>query len=106
MEVEAVRDFALSLPDSTEEPHFHFTSFRINGKIFATMPPSNELLHVFVSEEMRELAVASHPELCEALHWGKRVVGLKVDLANAEQALIEKLLRDAYENKSARAKKK
>ncbi|OOQ59625.1 MmcQ/YjbR family DNA-binding protein [Mucilaginibacter pedocola] len=31
------RQFTLSLPHVTEEPHFDKTSFRIGGKIFATM---------------------------------------------------------------------
>jgi hypothetical protein len=98
--VDEVREFSLSLPDATEEPHFHFNSFRINGKIFATMPPSNDLLHVFVPEEEREVAIMVYPEICEALQWGKRVMGVKVDLTNADRALVEGLLRAAYESKS------
>jgi hypothetical protein len=101
MNREAVRGFALALPGATEEPHFHFTSFRVEGRIFATMPPSNALLHVFVPEADREAAVLSRPECCEALHWGKRVVGVKVDLERADDALVETLLRDAHAAKSA-----
>lgn len=100
MKADAVRKFALSMPDSTEEPHFHFSSFRINGKIFATMPPSEELLHVFAPEEDREVAVATNPDICEVLHWGKRVVGVKIDLAGASQSLVKDLLQAAYDNKS------
>jgi hypothetical protein len=102
MDVDAVRQFALSLPDATEEPHFHFTSFRINGKIFATMPPSNDLLHVFAPEEDRELAIAANPKICETLHWGKRVVGVKISLGSASRPLVEDLLRAAYDSKSKR----
>lgn len=100
MDAEAVREFALSLPAATEEPHFHFTSFRINGKIFATMPPSNVLLHVFAPEEDREVAIAANPEVCETLHWGKRVVGVRINLGNASRPLVEDLLRAAYDSKS------
>lgn len=100
MNVDQVREFSLSFPGATEEPHFHFSSFRINGKIFATMPPSNDLLHVFVPEEEREVAIMVYPEICEALQWGKRVLGVKVDLTNADRALVEGLLRAAYESKS------
>jgi len=100
MDVDAVRQFALSLPDATEEPHFHFTSFRINGKIFATMPPSNDLLHVFAPEEDREAAIAAHPEVCETLHWGKRVVGVRINLGRVSRSLVEDLLRAAYDSKS------
>jgi hypothetical protein len=100
MDVDAVRQFALSLPDATEEPHFHFTSFRISGKIFATMPPSNDLLHVFAPEEDREAAIAAHSEVCETLHWGKRVVGVKINLGRVSRSLVEDLLQAAYDSKS------
>jgi hypothetical protein len=102
---DGVRELATSLPDVTEEPHFHFTSFRIDGRIFATMPPSGELLHVFVPEEERELAVVAHPEVCETLHWGKRLVGVKVNLKIADGDLVEALIRAAYADKAARGDK-
>jgi hypothetical protein len=100
MKREAVADFALSLPGVTEEPHFHFTSFRVDGKIFATMPPSNELLHVFVPEAEREASILAYPDCCEVLHWGQRTVGLKIDLAQASARLVKDLLAAAYAAKS------
>ena len=48
MKLAAVRRFALSLPETTEEPHFDLASFRVKGKIFATVPPDEKHLHVFV----------------------------------------------------------
>lgn len=104
MDADSVREIATSLPDVTEEPHFHFTSFRIDGRIFATMPPGGALLHVFVPEEERELAVAAHPEVCETLHWGKRLVGVKVNLKAAADELVATLIRAAYDDKAANAK--
>jgi hypothetical protein len=101
MNADSVRELATSLPDVTEEPHFHFTSFRIDGRIFATMPPSGELLHVFVPEQERELAVAARPDACETLHWGKRLVGVKVNLKIADDDLVEALVRAAYDDKAA-----
>lgn len=101
MDAASVRELATSLPDVTEEPHFHFTSFRIDGRIFATMPPGGALLHVFVPEEERELAVAAHPEVCETLHWGKRLVGVKVNLRAAADDLVATLIRAAYDDKAA-----
>lgn len=102
MNRDSVEAFALSLPQATREPHFHFTSFRIGGKIFATMPPSNDLLHVFVPEEAREVAVLQFADCCEALHWGKRVVGVKVDIDKANDELIRDLLLTAYRAKGGR----
>ena len=104
MKVDAVRQFALSLPEASEEPHFHYSSFRVGGKIFATMPPSNDLLHVFAPEEDRQAAIAAHPEACKTLHWGKRVVGVRVDLKAASRSLVEDLLRAAYDSKLQKKK--
>ena len=40
---------ALSLPATTEEPHFNYSSFRVNGKIFSTVPPpAEDRVHTFV----------------------------------------------------------
>jgi hypothetical protein len=105
VKVDTVRRYALSLADATEEPHFHFSSFRVGGKIFATMPPSNDLLHVFLPEEERLVAIRSHPDDCEVLHWGKRVVGLKIDLQGANAKFVKDLIRSAYEHKANQRKR-
>jgi predicted DNA-binding protein (MmcQ/YjbR family) len=34
--IDTLRKIALSLPETTEEPHFEKTSFRVKKKIFAT----------------------------------------------------------------------
>lgn len=39
MTVDDVRQLALSLPLAEELPHFDRASFRVKGKIFATLPP-------------------------------------------------------------------
>ena len=59
--LDSARAFALSLPGSTEEPHFDMSSFRVRGKIFATVPPGDEDLHVFVDEGEVRAAVAEDP---------------------------------------------
>ncbi|HEU4618403.1 MAG TPA: MmcQ/YjbR family DNA-binding protein [Gammaproteobacteria bacterium] len=100
MELAEARRFALSLPEVTEEPHFHLSSFRVRGKIFATVPQGDALLHVFVSDEDRELAVAVEPEAYETLWWGKKAVGVKVTLATADAGRLEDLLRAAWARKA------
>lgn len=37
-----LRTLALSLPEAEEHPHFDRASFRVRGKIFATLPPVGE----------------------------------------------------------------
>jgi hypothetical protein len=100
MKLEQVRRIALSLPAVTEEPHFDYTSFRVGGRIFATAPPDGAHLHVFVEEEQRQAALALHPEALEILTWGKRTVGLRVALAKAKPALIEKLLSQSWSRRA------
>ena len=99
MKYETVRRFALALADTTEVPHHHFGSFRVKGRIFVTVPPDREHLHVFVSEPDREVALALHPGFTEKLLWGGKVVGVKVALAHAEAAAVKALVRQAYEYK-------
>jgi hypothetical protein len=100
MKINQVRSYALSLPEVTEEPHFQSASFRIRGKIIATVPPGDEHLHIFVSEEEREVALATEPEFLEKLFWGKRVAGLRVVLAKAKPKVVERLLRQAWSFKA------
>ena len=100
MKLGAVRRFALSLPDTTEEPHFDYSSFRVRGKIFVTVPPPGEYIHVFVDEQERERALALAPECTEKLWWGKEVVGLRVRLVAARPALVEELVRNAWARKA------
>ncbi len=79
------------------------SSFRVRGKIIATVPPEEVFLHVFVDEERRELAVSMYPEFCEKLWWGKKVVGVRVSLAQADADEVKDLLRAAW---AAKAPKK
>ena len=100
MKIDAVRRFALSLPETTEEPHFDFASFRVRGKIFATVPPGDAHLHVFVGDDERELMAAAQPKAYETLMGGKRAAGLRVTLAAAKTKDVEELLRGAWRRKA------
>jgi hypothetical protein len=102
MNLETIRSLANTLPEVTEEPHFDYTSFRVRGKIFATVPPDATHVHVFVAEEDREQALALHHAFIEKLYWGKRVLGLRVDLSRADPQVVAGLLREAWRNKAPR----
>ena len=91
MKMATVRKHAMSLADVTEQPHFKFSSFRVKGRIFVTVPPGDEIIHVFVGEEDRERALAMYPEWAEKLLWGGKVVGLRVTLEDAVPAAVKSL---------------
>jgi hypothetical protein len=93
MQADAVRRLALALPEAVEAPHFQMRSFRVDGKIFATMPPDQQTLNVFVSEEVRAPMVAANPAAFRDLQWGAKVVGMTVLLAQADAASVQRLLR-------------
>jgi hypothetical protein len=94
------RRFALSLPDTTEEPHFDMSSFRVRGKIFATVPPQGGLLHVFVDEAEARSAVASKPDVYSELWWGKRLSGVRVELGAADRQEVCELLELAWRRRA------
>lgn len=97
MKIDPVRKHALSLEAVTEAPHHDYSSFRVRGKIFVTIPPDEAFIHVFVGEEDREPALALYPEFIEKLLWGGKVVGLRVALASAKPAVVRSLVGKAYE---------
>jgi hypothetical protein len=74
MKLDPIRKFALSLEAVTEEPHHHFSSFWVRGKIFVTIPPRDDFLHVFLDDDAREIALALYPEFIEKLLWSGMVV--------------------------------
>lgn len=100
MKLAEARRLALKLPEAEEAPHFDYTSFRVRKKIFATAPPSEDFLHVFVDDDAREQAIALHPEWIEKLWWGKKVLGVRVALAAADKAVVARLLQNAWRRKA------
>ena len=106
VKLEEVRKVALALPDTTEEPHHNFGSFRVRGKIFVTIPPGEDLLHIFLSEQERELALALDPEFLEPVHWGSKVLGVRAKLSAARKSTVLALVRQAYAFKSEQVAKR
>ncbi len=98
--LEQARRFALSLPGATEEPHFDMSSFRVRGKIFATVPPSGEYLHVFADEGEVHAAVAEDPAAFEPLLWGQRLRGLRVRVAAVPAQRVAELLEESWRRKA------
>src|SRR5437763_6968190 len=100
MELAEARTHALSLPETTEQPHFDMASFRVRGKIFATVPPDGDRLHVFVDADEVHASVAEDPAAYEELWWGKKLSGLRVNLAVADVDRVAELLTEAWRRKA------
>jgi hypothetical protein len=100
MDAGAARKLALALPEAVEAPHFEMASFRVGGKIFATMPPGGERLNLFVGEDIRAPLLAASPDVFEPLHWGAKTVGISVLLAKAGRVRVAGLLRQSWAGKA------
>jgi hypothetical protein len=93
------RSLALSLPEAVELDHHGRPSFRVGGKIFATLW-SEERMNVMLDEAGILTAVQSAPEVCEEVWWGRRLAAVGVALARADRDLLGELLTDAWEQKA------
>ena len=93
-----VRRLALALAGTSEAPHHERTSFRVGGKIFATMPPDGASVNVLLGEEDAR-AAASDPGV-ELLWWGKKLSGVRVDLAAADADTLAELLEEAWRRRA------
>jgi len=100
MKLDQARAFALSLPETHGEPHFEMWSFRVRGKIFATVPPDGLHLHIFVGEAAVHGAVGSDPKAFEELWWGKKLAGVRVNLPAARIGPVFDLLAASWRRKA------
>ncbi|MFO1052676.1 MAG: MmcQ/YjbR family DNA-binding protein [Planctomycetota bacterium] len=99
---DAVR-LALGFPAAHEEPHFQTRSFRVGKRIFATMPPDAEHLHVFVEAHVARAAARSEPVAISELHWGKQLAGVRVLLAAISRETLRALLESAWRRRATKA---
>lgn len=102
MRLGTARRFALSLPETTEEPHFELSSFRVRKKIFATVPLGGKTLHVLVDPDERVALIAEDPAAFEEIWWGKKIKTdwVRVHLAVASREQVCELLEDAWRLKA------
>ncbi|OLD98527.1 MAG: hypothetical protein AUG91_08935 [Actinobacteria bacterium 13_1_20CM_4_69_9] len=95
------RAVALSLPEAVEQDHHGRASFRVGGKIFATLW-SDERMNVMLDEGGILTAIESAPAACEQVWWGKRLAAVGVTLARVDREFLGELLTDAWELKAPR----
>jgi len=102
MRMSTVRRYALSLPEVAEAPHHDYASFRFRGGIFVTVPPAQDVIHVFVGDDQRERALAMYPQWASKLMWGAKALGVRITLAAADAQAVKALVRGAYDKRVAK----
>jgi hypothetical protein len=95
---EEARAIALTLDGARERDHHGRPSFRVEGRIFATLWDEQHM-NVMLDEPGILTAVEADPALCSEVWWGKRLAAVRVDLAQADAAALQELLEDAWEGK-------
>jgi hypothetical protein len=95
------RSLALSLPEAVELDHHGRPSFRVGGKIFATLW-SDERMNVMLGEDGIRTALFRAPNAYEEVWWGERLAAAGVTLARVDSDLLQELLTDAWEQKAPR----
>lgn len=96
---EEIRQLAVALPEVVEQDHHGRPSFRVAGRIFATLWDAGHI-NVMLDEAGIRTAVQGSPVVCAEFWWGKRLAAVQVDLARADQALVGELLADSWEQKA------
>jgi hypothetical protein len=93
------RQLALGLPEAVEQDHHGRPSFRVGGKIFATLW-DERTMNVMLDEPGIRTATERHPGWCTERYWGKRLAAVAVDLERAPPDGLAELLTDAWEGKA------
>jgi hypothetical protein len=95
------RALARAQPEAIEQDHHGRPSFRVGGRIYATLW-NEDRMNVMVDEDGIRTAVERAPETCEPVWWGKRLAAVAVTLSAVERPFLDELLTDAWEGKAPR----
>jgi hypothetical protein len=94
---ESTRSMALALPEVVEMDHHGFPSFRVGGKIFATLRQQPVRLMVKLDPEDQRNLAEGHPGIISPVpgYWGRKGSTF-VDYVEGDQELLRSLLRLAW----------
>ncbi len=96
------RRLALSLPEATEHDHHGMPSFRVRGKIYATVPDDDHI-RIMLDENEIHAVVADNPEVCAEVYWGKQLSCVVVNLSMASRELLAELITEAWLRKAPKS---
>ena len=95
--IHTFRELALSFPETTEDPHFEKTSFRVKKKIFATYDRQNKIACVKLSEIDQDVFSSSPGGVIYPVDnkWGKQGWTL-IEMSKVRKDLFIDALTTAY----------
>ncbi len=102
MTEEDARRLALALPGAVELPHFEKASFRVGGRIFATLAAAGRM-NVMIDPFEVDGFLSEEPAGCTQLWWGKQLKGVQVTLAEARPEALRALLTSAWTRRAPRS---
>lgn len=91
------REFALSLPETDEAPHFEATAFRVKKKIFATLNAAHNRATLKFSLELQDVftAISKGAIFPVPNKWGRHG-WTHINLETAEWELCQDALKTAW----------
>ena len=102
MTVDDFRQMALSFPGTIESAHMNHPDFRVNGKIFATLPnPDNGCAMVKLPPDQQQSFVDLKPSAFEPVKggWGRQGATI-VKLQSVKEEVLRGALTLAWQNAS------
>ena len=99
--VRQLRRIALSLPEATEQDHHGRPSFRVRGKIFATLWDP-EHVNIMLDLHQVRIAVNEYPHVCREFWWGKQIRAVQLTLPLADARVVRELITAAWRLKAPR----
>lgn len=97
--LEKLREWGLSFAESTEEPHFEKTSFRVKGKIFGTYNSAEHQLVVKLTPVQQSVFGAFDKTVCYPVpnKWGLQGWTI-VKLSSVDVDFVQDILKTSYCN--------
>ncbi|WP_231464348.1 MULTISPECIES: GNAT family N-acetyltransferase [unclassified Pedobacter] len=95
--IDTFRKLALSFPETTEEPHFDKTSFRVKNKIFATYDSSEKRASIKLSEIDQDVFSSPDKTIIYPVNnkWGKQGWTI-IEMDKVKSELFVDALKTAY----------
>lgn len=92
-----LRELALSFPETTEEPHFEKTSFKVKKKIFATYDEINKRVCLKLSQTNQDIFCLTDKSIIYPVdnRWGKQGWTL-IEMKQVRKNLFIEALINAY----------